>query len=118
MNGINKKKKWLGIIDTDNIHKNYLWSKSYSRKLKKEIEKRYLEITLSTINWNLYRGQRIPVMIGRESMSDKNLSGFEINKSLTAWYTISEISFHWERGIFYQKLKLLRKDWNKSVNEL
>lgn len=117
INGPKNKKKWMGILDTDNMHKNYIWSKAYSKKMKREIKKKYLEVTLNTINWNIYRGLRVPILIGRASLSSQNASEFEVNSKLTGWYTVSGISFHFEWGKLTQKLTLLRKDWPKSVNE-
>ena len=73
----NNKQKYLGkqpSEDFGNVHSNFMYAIGQNISNNDEIEKMYMEVDLATVNWSLYRYQRIPVIIyNTGEMNNKNL---------------------------------------------
>jgi hypothetical protein len=58
------KKRYIGIQYSKpehNVHDKYLYSKLFNDRNLKELDKLYIQIDVEGINFNVYRGERIPV---------------------------------------------------------
>jgi hypothetical protein len=67
------KKFWLGIQYKD-VHDKYLYSKLWNERNNAELEKMFLETTIVSWNPNIYRGEKIPLIM--HSLSDgSNVAG-------------------------------------------
>jgi len=120
------KHKWFGTqygLPDGNCHENYLHAIVQNRQNNEEIEKMMLRVNLGKCNFNLYRGQRVPVLIvnvanqsrqkqtADDSQSDD--SSFSFDKFLTGYYTIYGMTYSWSSsdGLFVQELMLTRREW-------
>lgn len=56
------KKYWLGIQYKD-VHDKYLYSKLWNERNNVELEKMYLEAITERWNPNMYRGEKIPILL-------------------------------------------------------
>src|SRR5690606_29359280 len=66
-----QKYKWLGTQYSSpkhNVHENYYFAQVQNYQNNQEIEKLILNVELPKANWNLYRYQRVPILI----MNDGN----------------------------------------------
>ena len=57
------KKYWLGIQYKD-VHDKYLYSELWNARNNAELDKLYLETTIFSWNPNIYRGEKIPLIMG------------------------------------------------------
>ena len=123
------KYKWLGVQYGDkkvkNVHDNYHYAKILNWQNKIELDKMVFHAVLPQANFNLYRGQRVPVVIINSgdtlrkqvtkdsednakrpiSMTyDTFLSGYYVVKGMKYTYDSDEI-------IFRQEVFLTRREW-------
>ena len=122
---IHNKYKYVGIQST-NTHSNYSHAIIQNWQNRQQIDKMIMRVYLGFNNFNLYRGQRIPVVIindgntarqkatasGEQSSEDK----ISYDKFLSGYYFISGITYTWdsEVPIFRQELFLNRREWPKT----
>lgn len=125
----NNKVKYIGkqsSEDFSNMHSNYMYAIGNNYGNMDEIEKMIMEIELDTVNWSLYRYQRIPVIIyNDDEIGNKTLEGRDEqlgedtqpqnlvkengeynnegpnrllkNEFLSGYYVISEISYNYNK---------------------
>jgi hypothetical protein len=123
------KYKWLGVQYGDkkvkNVHDNYHYAKILNWQNKIELDKIIFHVVLPQANFNLYRGQRVPVVIinsgdtlrkqvTKDSEDNSNrpismtydtfLSGYYVVKGMKYTYDSDEI-------IFRQEVFLTRREW-------
>src|SRR5690606_21712619 len=60
---------WLGKLETDNLHKNFAYSKIQNNKNLDEITKIGATLTLSTLNLNLYLFQKVKVLFSAKKLT-------------------------------------------------
>ena len=117
------KYKWLGV-QTANCHENYLHAFVQNRQNNEEIEKMMLRANIGKCNFNLYRGQRVPVIIINSANSSRQKQTLEhegqsttdvmsYDKFLSGYYTIHGMTYSWssQDGIFVQELMLTKREW-------
>lgn len=122
---LKKKYIWLGCIDTENMHDNYMWAQVHNYQNEKHIGKMQLQINLSHVNFNLYRGMRVPVMIvysydqakvesEKDTTEDKDVK-MTTDKFLSGYYVITGIKYKYDNISFSlsQELILSRREWPK-----
>lgn len=124
------KYKWMGVQYSKpqhNVHENYHFAQVQNFQNNKEIDKLTLNVQLSKANWNLYRYQRVPILImnegnrirkkiteGKEEREQGN-SGSEItwDKFLSGYYVLMGMVYRWERNFGWtQELKLSKREWD------
>lgn len=120
------KYKWFGTQygqPDGNCHENYLHAIVQNHQNNEEIEKMMLRVNLGKCNFNLYRGQRIPVIIlnvanaTRQKMTQDDSQATNDNTSfdkfLTGYYSIYGMTYSWSSldGLFVQELMLTRREW-------
>lgn len=127
--------------DGENCHPKYNYSKVTNFQNNIHLEKMGLSISLSTPNFNLRRMQTVPVVIvikkdtirkrynepvdeteskslpnenepnRTKSALDFNESPFNIDKTMSGFYTIHSIDYVYEKGHFHQECTLFRREW-------
>lgn len=120
------KYKWLGTqpaLPDGNVHENFLYAMVANWQNNEEVEKMQLYCTLAKCNFNIYRGQRIPVIIindgnpQRQKMTKDNSQSDEANISydrfLSGYYMVNGFRYSWSAstGKFVQDLFLTRREW-------
>lgn len=117
--GPNGHKQYKG----GSVHGNYLHAKVNNWQNKQEIEKMVLHISLVRCNFNLYRGQRVPVIIlntggniRQKTTQDPEITEntpMSLDKFLSGYYYIIGMKVRWDEadGAFYQDVFLSRREW-------
>jgi len=125
--GKEQKYKWLGIQMSKpdgNAHEQYLYAQIQNWQNNEEIEKLMLLCVLPKCNFNIYRGQRIPVIIlndgntQRQKMtSDPSVQTeneeVSYDRFLSGYYMVQGYRYSWNQnpGRFEQELYLTRREW-------
>lgn len=116
------KHKFVGV-QTPNMHENYMHALVHNHQNQQEIGKMQLHVRLPRCNFNLYRGQRVPVLIlnmggnQRQKMTqDPEVtqdSKISMDKFLSGYYYISGMRIYWDDSDmrFTQDLTLSRREW-------
>lgn len=115
----NTSTRLLGKIDTENVHKNYLYAEELNRRNLDELGNIEMVVKLPTINLNYYIYQKAKVVLVNQRTSPTNQSNFRYE--YTGDWTISAIEFKMskEAGMktFYQEMKLIRKELGKKPKD-
>ena len=119
--------KYLGTIDTDNVHPNYLYAKVQNEQNLDFFQKVRMKITLKSMNFNLYRFQKVKIELykleelnmdevpnieenteGKRSIDwDKN----RLNQRLSGEWLITAINYTFNKhGGFLQEVTLARRE--------
>lgn len=122
------KYKWMGnqySSPKHNVHSNYFYAQVQNHQNNIEIEKLTLNVQLQKANWNLYRYQRIPLVIMNEGNknriqltkgSDEEQKGsvaITHDKFLSGFYVILGIVYSWDRQSGWsQELRLSKREWD------
>jgi hypothetical protein len=107
--------QWGGKLDSDNTHKNWLYSKVQNERNLFDLEKVGLELELPNPNFNLYRFQKVSVGISNQSAT---FTQNHFNQRLSGEWLISEIKFVFKEKVFRQILILVKRDLEVSTKEL
>jgi hypothetical protein len=124
------KSKFVGI-QTSNMHENYMHALINNHQNEQEINKMSLQVKLNRCNFNLYRGQRVPVLIlniggnVRQKMTqdpdvEQKDNSLSMDKFLSGYYYISGMRIYWDDSDmqFSQELTLSRREWPIPHQEL
>lgn len=133
------KKYWLGIQYKD-VHDKYLYAKLWNERNNAELEKMYVEADVVRWNPNIYRGEKIPLILitqgdilkrkadstpnesqipGSETpaVADQLYSGFYMVDGIKIYYTMSAPSTNYENPpkptapTMYEVFRLTRREW-------
>ena len=119
--------KYLGTIDTDNVHPNYLYAKVQNEQNLQFFQKVMMKVTLRDMNFNLYRFQKIEVELYKlEELNMDELPNIEedteikksmdwdkkrLNQRLSGEWLIIAINYTFNKhGGFTQELTLARRE--------
>lgn len=127
------KFKYFGK-QNNNTHLNYLFARLLNFQNKEEISKTGLTITLTSLNVDIFRYRRIPVIIydrnsseakdanknrdevvGDETTNDANTYDEEIevkNEFLSGYYVVESFTIKFGADKFKMDIKLIRREWN------
>jgi len=104
--------KWLGKIDTDNVHKNFVWAQQQNKNNISYFQKIRMKVVLNVANFNLYRFQNIPIKIykvGELHTDNNNL--YNLNERLSGNWLITGINYIYsKKDGFSQEVNLTRRD--------
>ena len=104
----------MGKIDTDNVHKNYSYSKIQNEINLKNMEGLSMDIFLPNLNWSIYRFQKVRVNIIPKSPSPtKN----EVIWKLSGEWLIAGIDYTWKNNKMSQEVNILRRSLGKNPDE-
>jgi hypothetical protein len=113
----NIKHKFLGKIDTDNVHKNYNYAVTQNRINLNNLNKIALvNVILPNANWNLYKFMKINVDLfsPAASVANPNIRDFRYS----GYYIIADIEYIWNGKKMSQKLRLIKKELGKNIEEV
>lgn len=120
------KNKFMGIQisnPTGQVHANYMHAIVNNFQNTQEIDKMILHVSLTKANFNLYRGQRIPLLILNEPGTQRAVMTQDPeapenpklvqDKFLSGYYYIKGMNISWSESDanFYQDLYLARREW-------
>jgi len=112
----NIKHKFLGKIDTDNVHADYNYAVTQNRINLNNLTKIVLNATLPNANWNLYKFMKIGVDLITPSSTPTNPSVRDHRYS--GYYIIADIEYLWNGKSMSQKLRLVKKELGKTPEEV
>ncbi len=112
----NVRHKFLGKIDTDNVHADYNYAVTQNRINLNNLNKIVLNATLPNANWNLYKFMKIAVDLVNPSSTITNPSVRDFRYS--GYYIIADIEYSWNGKSMSQKLRLVKKELGKTPNEI
>ncbi|MFW6243175.1 MAG: hypothetical protein ACOC2W_03355 [bacterium] len=89
---------YLGVIDTDNVHPNYLYAKVQNEQNLDFLQKVRMKITLNSMNFNLYRFQKIQIELYK--LEELNMDEVPNNENDTE----NKRSIDWDKNRLNQRL--------------
>jgi hypothetical protein len=110
----------LGKIDTDNVHKNYLYAIVVNKRNLDEMGNNEMLIRIPSTNLNLYKYQKVNVKVVNTATTPTDTSRIIWRES--GEWIIDDISFVFERvngqKKFFQMIRLCRKELGKTPDEM
>lgn len=106
---------YFGKMDTDNTHKNFQYSQVQNNRNIFDLEKICLEIELPTPNYNIYKFQKIVIMISNQGTT---AAATHINNRLTGEWLVIDIMFRFDGTTYRQVMKLVKRELDLSPEEL
>jgi hypothetical protein len=133
------RKYWMGIQYKD-VHDKYIYAKLWNERNNEELNKLYIEADVERWNPNIYRGEKIPLILitqgdifkrkadaapdeaqipGSETpvVADQLYSGYYMVDGLKIYYTMSAESTDYENPpkepvpTMYEVFRLSRREW-------
>lgn len=114
----NVSTRFMGYIDTSNVHKNYHYAPVLNKRNFDEIQKISVRLMLPTINLNLYKGMKISAVFFNQAPSIISSQSEKLIWRLTGPYIISDIIYMWDGKQFSQEIMCSRRDVGKTPEEL
>lgn len=128
------KRRYLGVQYSQpehNVHDKYLYSKIFNHRNNLELDKMYITLTIEGINFNIYRGERIPaIFMGQEKDLQKgqfdrgddqeplnpNDPDATLDRFYSGYYMIGGMTFEYSFGkksspYIHQEITLKRREW-------
>ena len=105
---------YMGKLDPDNAHLNYLYSHVLNDRNITDLEKIGLEIEMKTPNYNLYRFQKVRVSISNQS---RGVIDEYFNARLSGEWLIIDIKFRLTGVKYRQIVTLVKRELELSKNE-
>jgi hypothetical protein len=106
---------YTGKVDTDNMHENFNYAPVQNKQNLDDIQKVGLVLTLPLPNFNLYKFQKIRVVITEKNATPSSPVG---NSRLSGDWLIVDISFVLVKGEFKQVVNLIKRELDMSADEL
>jgi hypothetical protein len=133
------RKYWLGVQYKD-VHDKYLYAKIWNQRNNEELNKLYIEADVERWNPNIYRGEKIPLILitqgdttkriqdatpeeskipGNETpmVADQLYSGYYMVDGIKIYYTMNADSTNYEdppqepATTMYEVFRLTRREW-------
>jgi len=106
---------YVGKLDTSNMHKNYCYSIIQNEQNIEDIQKIGIRIDMTSPNFNLYRFQKVRVVITNKGATPTH--GL-FNNRLTGEWLIIDIKYIQSDSKFKQVVTLVKRELNLSPEEL
>ena len=106
---------YTGKMDSDNMHKNYHYSETNNNRNINDSQKISMEIDMTTPNYNIYRYQKIKVILSSNTPTPASPM---INQRLSGDWLIIDIKFIFNAGTLRQKIVLTKRELELSDDEL
>jgi predicted chitinase/phage terminase large subunit-like protein len=104
-----------GKLDNDNMHKNFHYSYVHNKRNIVDLQKIGLEVKMRNPNYNLYRFQKIYVVISNQQSTP---SASHINNRLSGEWFIIDIIYRFDGRKYEQSIKLIKRELDLSSDEL
>ena len=112
--------KYVGKMDLDNVHKNYLYADELNERNLDDLKKLEMTLKLPSHNLNLYKLQKVDVSVINTVVTVANTDKIVWRQS--GEWIISDISYNFNtdggRKVFSQEVKLMRKELGKTPDEI
>ena len=116
----NSTTNYMGKMDLDNIHKNYLYAPILNERNLLDMKKLEMKIKLPSHNLNVYKLQKVDVTVINTTTSPTDIK--PINWRQSGEWTISDIVFKFDtentKKVFTQEISLMRKEIPKTPDEI
>ena len=126
--------EYLGVIDVDNVHPNYLYAQVLNKQNLDFLQKVRMKITLKSMNFNVYRFQKVEVKLYKlkelnldktpeinEDTIENNPIDFDeqrLNRRLSGEWLIIGINYTFNKhGGFMQEITLTRRELGFSEQD-
>ena len=106
-----KKYKWLGWQYNDNVHEHYKMAEIQNYQNLIELKKINLLLHLPNHNFNLYKGQRIPLYFMKSDYPAGEAQGRLMDSFLSGNYVIQGINFVFDGQKYEQEILISRREW-------
>jgi hypothetical protein len=119
-----------GKIDTDNVHKYFLYAYKNNERNLSFLEKLKMKISLSSPNYNLYRFQKVEVNLfkvndiaNQDDVKDDSKTGTSqeertLNQRLSGEWLIIAITYNYGEGDgFSQEITLVKRELGFNDND-
>ena len=106
---------YMGRMDKDNVHKNYHYSYVQNTQNVEDLTKIALQISLPTPNYNIWRFQKLNVVISNQAPSP---SATMINNRLSGGWMIVNIKLSVSGGKMSQDVLLVKRELELSPDEM
>ena len=115
----NYRTNFLGRVDMDNVHENYLYSETQNRINLDNMVKITAELQLPQPNFNIYKYQKIQVNFTNTKRTPQTeATESYLDERMSGEWLIIDIRFSWKSGKLTQKVKIARKELGKLKEEL
>lgn len=111
----NIKNSYNGKIDVDNSHINFNYAIALNGRNITELEKISMDVILPNPNFNLFKFQKIKLLIVNSTNTPSK--GIK-NERISGEWLVLNINWIMEKGIFYQKVRLVKRDLNLTDGEI
>jgi hypothetical protein len=111
----NKNFIYGGRLDKDNQHKNFSYTKVQNNRNIIDSEKIGLEVELSSPNYNVYKYQKIKVIL---SSNTPTVNSYMINQRLSGDWLIVDIKFVFSNKSLKQIITLIKRELELSQDEI
>jgi hypothetical protein len=112
----NFRTSYKGKLDIDNVHDNYYYAPDQNHRNLLNLSNVSITADLPQPNYNLYRFQKIKIIFTTERVT--SIEAKPINERLSGDWIISNISFIWDGGSFFQRIQAFRKELGKLEDEI
>jgi hypothetical protein len=111
----NIRSKYRGRIDTSNVHRNWTYAVDQNERNFNNLSNIMLEADLPNPNYNLYKYQKIKIIIinQKQTLTDPKI----LDERLSGDWIIIDITFIWTNGALKQHIICARKELGKTVEE-
>ena len=115
----NYRTNFLGRVDMDNVHENYLYSETQNRINLDNMVKITAELQLPQPNFNIYKYQKIQVNFTNTKRTPQTeTTESYLDERMSGEWLIIDIRYSWRSGKLTQKVKIARKELGKLNKEL
>ena len=107
--------KYIGKLDSDNMHKNYHYTSSNNNRNINDTQKIAMDVELTTPNYGIYRFQKIKVILSSNTPTPASPM---INQRLSGDWLIIDIKFMYYDKTLRQVVSLVKRELELSDEEL
>jgi len=111
----NHMSTYVGKIDDDNSHVNYNYSSVHNSQNIEDLQKIGIKITLPNPNYNLYRFQKVLLLITNLSATPGN--NIKNDRISGNWFIV-DIKIVYTEGKIYQEISLIKRELDISPEEM
>lgn len=105
---------YVGKLDPDNAHANYNYSYVHNSQNIEDLQKIAIKLTLPNPNYNLYRFQKVVVLITNNGATPTSKLK---NERISGDWFIIEIKFIYSGGSYNQEVTLIKRELELSEEE-
>jgi GH24 family phage-related lysozyme (muramidase) len=107
--------KYIGKLDSDNMHKNYHYTSSNNNRNINDTQKIAMDVELTTPNYGIYRFQKIKIILSSNTPTPASPM---INQRLSGDWLIIDIKFMYYDKALRQVVSLVKRELELSDDEL